>query len=63
MPETRTITVAGGDLFRLAADHLLDATQWFRIAELNGLSDPILSGVVTLVIPVVDRPEGGRPVL
>jgi nucleoid-associated protein YgaU len=47
----QTITVAGGNLFQLAAQYLADATQWIRIAELNGLSDPMLSGVVTLLIP------------
>ena len=55
----RTIQVAGGDLFRLAATYLGDATQWVRIAQLNGLSDPMLSGVVTLRIPAVDRNAGG----
>ncbi len=47
----RTITVAGGNLFRIAAEELGDATQWIRIARLNGLSDPMLTGVVTLRLP------------
>jgi len=47
----RTITVAGGTLFRIAAEQLGDATQWQRIAELNGLTDPVLTGVMTLRIP------------
>ncbi len=47
----RTVTVAGGTLFRVAADELGDATQWVRIAQLNGLSDPMLVGVVTLKLP------------
>jgi hypothetical protein len=55
----RTITVAGGDLFHLAADLLGDATQWNRIAQLNGLDDPVLSGVVTLNIPDTDPAAGG----
>ena len=50
----RTITVAGGNLFAIAAAQLGDATQWIRIARLNNLSDPILSGVITLRIPAVD---------
>lgn len=58
MSET-TITVAGGNLFALAAVHLGDATQWIRIAQLNRLSDPVLSGVVTLQLPPVDRNAGG----
>ena len=50
----RTITVAGGNLFAIAAAELGDATQWIRIAQLNRLSDPVLSGVVTLQIPDPD---------
>lgn len=55
----RTITVVGGNLFRIAAEQLGDATQWIRIAQLNGLSDPMLAGVVTLVIPSQDASAGG----
>ena len=56
---TQTITVGGGNLFQLAAQHLGDATQWNRIAALNGLTDPFLTGVVTLRIPPRD-PSGGN---
>ena len=55
----QTITVAGGNLFALAARYLNDATQWIRIAQANNLSDPIISGVVTLVVPAVDPNAGG----
>lgn len=55
----RSITVVGGTLFRVAADELGDATQWIRIAQANGLSDPMLSGVVTLRIPPRDSQAGG----
>lgn len=55
----RIVTVAGGNLFALAAKYLNDATQWIRIAQANGLSDPVLRGVVTLVIPSVDPAAGG----
>jgi hypothetical protein len=55
----RTITVAGGNLFALAAQYLQDATQWIRIAQANDLSDPVLIGVQTLVIPPVDAMAGG----
>jgi len=53
------VTVAGGDLFRLALAHLGDATQWNRIAKINGLSDPVLAGLVTLKLPTVDPAAGG----
>jgi hypothetical protein len=56
----RTIVVAGGNLFAIAARELGDATQWVRIARLNGLSDPFISGVMTLKLPSVDaRASGG----
>lgn len=55
----QTIQVAGGDLFRLAMTYLGDATQWIRLAQLNKLSDPMLSGVVTLQVPDVDPRAGG----
>ena len=53
------VTVVGGDLFRLALLHLGDATQWNRIAALNGLSDPVLDGVRTLRLPARDGSAGG----
>jgi hypothetical protein len=55
----QTVTVAGGNLFKLAAVYLNDATQWNRIAQANGLSDPVLSGLNTLVIPPVNPTAGG----
>lgn len=54
-----TTTVVGGNLFRIAAEQLGDATQWIRIAQLNALSDPMLTGVVTLLIPDQDASAGG----
>ncbi len=55
----QTMTIAGGNLFQLAATELGDATQWIRIAQLNNLSDPMLSGVVTLLIPDRNPSAGG----
>jgi hypothetical protein len=54
-----TLVVVGGDLFRIALQQLGDATQWNRIAALNGLSDPVLQGLVTLILPAVDTTAGG----
>jgi hypothetical protein len=53
------VTVVGGDLFRLALTYLGDATQWSRIAMLNGLDDPVLSGLQTLSIPPTNPAAGG----
>lgn len=55
----QTLTVAGGNLFQIAAQQLSDATQWIRIAQINSLSDPMLAGVVTLLIPDRDANAGG----
>lgn len=55
----KQITVVGGNLFQLAAVELGDATQWIRIAQLNQLSDPMISGLMTLMIPDPDPNAGG----
>ncbi len=55
----QTFTTAGGNLFRIAAEQLGDATQWIRIAQLNQLSDPMLTGLVTLKLPTPDLSAGG----
>jgi nucleoid-associated protein YgaU len=55
----QTITVAGGNLYRLALQYLGDSTQWNRIAQLNSLIDPMLTGIVMLQIPSVDPSAGG----
>lgn len=55
----KSLVVAGGNLYQIAARELGDATQWIRIAQLNDLSDPMLSGVVTLIIPAPDPNAGG----
>jgi hypothetical protein len=55
----RTILQSGGTLFHVAAAELGDATQWLRIARLNGLSDPLLHGVVELKLPPLDPQAGG----
>jgi nucleoid-associated protein YgaU len=56
----RTLNVAGGNLFQIAAQQLGDATQWVRIAALNGLSDPMILGVKVLKLPPTNaRATGG----
>ena len=57
--EMKVITVAGDNLFRIAAVELGDATQWIRIAELNQITDPVLTGVTTLLIPDFNPNAGG----
>lgn len=55
----QVIMVTGGNLFQIAAQYLGDATQWVRIAQLNDISDPWLSGLVTLNLPDIDASAGG----
>lgn len=45
------VVTAGGDLFRLAEQSYGDATEWATIAKANGLTDPMLSGVQTILVP------------
>ncbi len=60
---TERITIVSGNLFQIAAQYLGDATQWIRIAQLNRLSDPMVSGITTLALPPVDRTAGGGVVV
>ncbi len=55
----KTIVVTGGSLFQIASEYLGDATQWIRIAQLNGLADPVLHGLVILRLPEIDVAAGG----
>jgi len=57
------ITIAGGDLFRIAMEQLGDATQWIRIAQLNDIADPWIDGVRVLRIPETDPLAGGGSVV
>lgn len=54
-----TVTVAGGNLFQIAAGQYGDATDWSTIAAANGLTDPQLQGPQTLVIPATAADTGG----
>jgi hypothetical protein len=65
----KTVMVSAADisLFHVAQAQLGDATQWWRVAQLNGLSDPDLgwlSGPVTLALPATQAVTGvGLPEL
>ena len=47
------------NLFRIAADELGDALMWWRIAALNGLSDPWIVGPLQLKIPATASSNNG----
>lgn len=55
----RQVTQAGGDLYRLATTAYGDPSGWTAIAEANGVSDPILTGVNTLRVPPVSDGTDG----
>jgi hypothetical protein len=55
----KTIQVAGANLFQLALQEYGDATMWLLIASANGLTDPMVSGLVTLNIPSADPAASG----
>lgn len=62
MPSVKTFTGADGTLFHIAARELGDATEWIRIAQANGISDPRIVGAVTLTIPdPIPTKTGGIP--
>ncbi|CCD29938.1 putative phage protein [Candidatus Glomeribacter gigasporarum BEG34] len=47
----KTLTIAGGNLYRIAAEEYGNAMDWTAIAQANGLTDPNLEGIQTLIIP------------
>lgn len=60
MANTLKVTAADISLYHVAARQLGDATQWWRIARLNGLDDPDLGGFATpvvLTLPPIDATQ------
>jgi hypothetical protein len=55
----RQVTVAGGNLFQLAACYFGDPTKWDRIATANSLDDVMITGVVRLAIPSAGATRAG----
>ncbi len=55
---TRTVTVSAADvsLYHVAAREMGDARHWWALAEANGMSDPLLDGIVELRVPA-DAPR------
>ncbi len=55
----QTVTVAGGNLYSVAAKEYGDATAWTGIARANNMTDPQVTGVKTLIIPANADGAGG----
>ena len=49
--DIHAIISIGGNLFQIAAEQLGSALQWINIARSNKLTDPMLGGQNTIVIP------------
>ncbi len=47
-----TITTAGGNLYQLASQAYGTPAGWSTIAAANGMTDPMIQGVQTIVVPV-----------
>ncbi len=58
-PNALSITVVGGNLFALAAQYYGDASQWALIAQANNLTDPMIVGEQTLLIPPLNGIDTG----
>ncbi len=58
---SKSVTVAGGSLYDIAAAQYGDATAWTSIARANGLLDPMIDDVKTLNIPA--QPDGANGVM
>ncbi len=55
----QTITIGNTTLFWVACQYFGDATQWDRIATLNGIRDPWLTALTTLRLPSSKAATGG----
>ena len=53
------LTIAGGDLMQIAAQTYGSALDWTTLAQANGLTDPSLTGLNTLVIPAISSGSDG----
>lgn len=59
-----SVNMSSANLFQLAAQYLGDATQWNRIAQLNGFSDFIVAGLTApILIPPYDANAGNGGIL
>lgn len=56
---TRSVTVAGGNLYAIAANAYGDPMGWTALAVANKLSDPSLSGITTISVPDYVDKSGG----
>jgi hypothetical protein len=59
-----SLNAASANLFQLAAQYLGAATQWNRIAALNGFTDFLVNGLTApILIPPYDANAGNGGIL
>lgn len=59
-----SVALSSANLFQLAAQYLGDGTQWNRIANLNGFTDFLVSGLTApILIPPYDKNAGNGGIL
>lgn len=59
-----SLNLSSANLFQLAAQYLGDATQWSRIASLNGFTDFLVNGLTApILIPPYDKNAGSGGIL
>jgi hypothetical protein len=46
-----TVSPTDIDLYHVAARYWGDASAWLALATANGMTDPVITGIQTLVIP------------
>lgn len=56
---SRKITVSNTTLYAVAASEYGNASNWTEIARANNLTDPKITGIVTLVIPKISNSSNG----
>lgn len=57
-PATRITRVSNTTLFALAAKFYGNALLWTKIAEVNGLEDPWITGLASIIIPNAPQNPG-----
>ncbi|HEX7854433.1 MAG TPA: hypothetical protein VF503_12130 [Sphingobium sp.] len=56
---TKSVTLAGGNLYSLASSEYGNPMGWAQIAAANGIVDPSLTGINTLTIPPIPSEADG----
>lgn len=62
MSKSIRVSPADGTLYAVASREWGDATAWLALADANGLTDPLISTMMTILVPDYDPSfTGGVP--